>query len=599
MTQTLHQIAESVADYIVGPGRVDLLDVISSYDAIDRANPALQELTGIRDFFPDAEALEEFRAVLAHPHVEADASRSREWGDFQTPLPLASHVCRYLAELGVSPEVIIEPTYGAGNFIMAALRSFPAARLVYGVEIQEKYEWHLKTALLIDALHGRRFTAEIVLRHDNVFTHTIPQEVLNAKNFLIVGNPPWITNAELSTLVSTNVPEKRNIKSLNGLDALTGKSNFDLGEFVLLRLLDVFATKRGVLAMLCKNAVIKNIVEQLPQQRYPVANIRALAIDAHREFGAAVEASALVMDLGASQPAVTCAAASLDNPGRVTHIFGWTRDRFVSNVVEYESSAELDGRSPFVWRQGLKHDCKPIVELDPRHGVLFNGNNEVVDVEEDRVYWLLKSSDLKNFEIDQARKKVIVTQRALGEDTSLLRQTTPKLWAYLMNHAEYFERRKSSIYRGKPPFSIFGVGEYSFKPYKVAIAGLYKEPRFSLVLPIDARPVMLDDTCYFVGFDSYVDALFTAALLNSPLIIRFLRAIVFTDAKRPYTKEILMRVDLVRVATRVSFQMLRAFWEDMDFQPCESVAESDYEAYRQRCLYAGKSEQDLQLGFGL
>ena len=50
-----------------------------------------------------------------------------EYGDFQTPLELAQKVCQKLVELGVNPDVIVEPTCGVGNFIEAASASFPLA----------------------------------------------------------------------------------------------------------------------------------------------------------------------------------------------------------------------------------------------------------------------------------------------------------------------------------------------------------------------------------------------------------------------------------------------------------------------------------------
>src|SRR5690606_11229512 len=103
---------------------------------------------------------------------------------------------------------------------------------------------------------------------------------------------------------------------------------------------------------------------------------------------------------------------------------------------------------------------------------------------------------------------------------------------------------KSSIYKNKPAFSIFGIGDYSFKPYKVAISGLYKTFHFSLVLPSEGKPVMLDDTCYFIGFDKLDQALYCLILLNTDLTKKLLQAITFPDAKRTFTKDILMRIDL-------------------------------------------------------
>ncbi len=595
MNATAFYIREAIAEHIVELSQTRLLDMVSSYGTVERANEELRRLTGVRSFFPDAVSFDQFRQLLSLP---ADTQKSREFGDFQTPAELAAQVCRYLAAAGVSPRVIIEPTYGEGSFIFAALNSFPTTQLVYGVEIQERYEWQVKIALLIRGLLGHRTSAEIELRRDDIFKHRFSDEVLTAQDVLIIGNPPWVTNAELSGLNSRNVPSKKNIKSLNGLDAMTGKSNFDIGEFAVLRLLELFSERRGTLAMLCKNTIVKNVVEILPQRNFKVSNLRAFEIDANREFGAAVDASLFVMDMGVSKPAFTCQVAPLAHPERTTRTFGWTRGRFVSNAEDYESHHQLDGKSPLVWRQGLKHDCSKIMELDVRDGRCVNGNGESVDVEGEYIYWLLKSSDLQSFGVSQARKKVIVTQRSLAEGTAPLKTNAPKLWEYLTRHREHFENRKSSIYRNRPPFSMFGIGEYSFSPYKVAVSGLYKEARFALVVPMDGRPVMLDDTCYFLPFDNYLDALFTALLLNSPLVKRFLKSIVFVDAKRPYTKEVLMRLNLTEAAARLTFDTLQGFWSEIGYQPREAVTESDFREYKER-LHMMETREHQQLHFML
>ena len=60
-------------------------------------------------------------------------------------------------------------------------------------------------------------------------------------------------------------------------------------------------------------------------------------------------------------------------------------------------------------------------------------------------------------------KLVLITQKSVGEDTSIIQDKAPKTWQYLLEHEEYLKNRKSSIYKNKPPYSIFGVGSYSFK----------------------------------------------------------------------------------------------------------------------------------------
>ena len=501
----------------------------------------------------------------------------REWGDFQTPFALALQICRLLAETGVTPGTLIEPTCGSGNFIKAALQVFPTIRQVYGVEIQP----HYLPPLWAD-LHDVSSSLKLELTQADIFTHVFPTTVLRSQNLLIIGNPPWVTNAELGALDATNLPTKTNLKTLKGLDAKTGRSNFDLAEAIILRLLKSFAGQSGKLAMLCKNSVIKNLVEALPGLNLPLFALYAYPIDAEREFGAAVDASLLVAQLGSVESVYTCQVADFAHPQRVIKTFGWVADHFVSDTALYAQSSELEGHSPLVWRQGVKHDCAGVMELEPGERGLRNGAGEVVEIEKQWLYPLLKGSDLKDFEIKTTRKEIILTQRKIGELTSPLALDAPELWSYLLRSATFLDERKSSIYRGKPRFSIFGVGDYSFKPYKVAISGLYKRPFFSLIACIDNRPVMLDDTCYFLGFDHYQDALFTASVLNSPPVKKFLEAIVFLDAKRPYTKEVLMRIDLGKAASRLIFDDVKGFWRVVGFVPPVQLTGIDFEAFKER-----------------
>jgi len=593
-----HRIAEAISDHIVELSQTRLAEMVSSFKTLKRANEELEYITGVHLFFSNLHEFQEFRQVVTLPAPKTGVNKNREWGDFQTPPNLAKQVCLSLADCGISPTVAVEPTYGLGNFILAALDTFPMLNLIYGVEIQDKYEWHLKIALLIKALRGQRGSTRIELHRDNIFEHEFPAQVAQSENILIVGNPPWVTSAELGVLESQNLPAKQNLKSLNGMDALTGKSNFDISEYILLRLLDQFATHPGTLAMLCKRATAKNIVEILPQKRYTVSNIKTLEFDAAKEFGVAVEACVLVMDLGVKAERI-CQVAQLGNSRAITKVFGWVDEKFVSNVSDYQSNADLDGKSILVWRQGLKHDCARIMEIDVSGENLLNGNGDVVDVEQDYLYYLYKSSDLREFEASHPRKQVIVTQNRLGEDTALLKTKAPKLWKYLLKNGKYLDARKSSIYHNKSRFSIFGVGDYSFKPYKVAISGLYKELNFSLVCPIDNRPVMLDDTCYLLGFETYLEALFVASLFNSARIKRFLASIVFTDAKRPYTKEILMRVDVGRAIVGLSFQSITNYWKHIGYTPRISVTPADWANFKARFSVHEKSENIEQTQFAI
>ena len=78
---------------------------------------------------------------------------------------------------------------------------------------------------------------------------------------LIVGNPPWVTNSELSVLGSANLPKKTNFQNHLGMEAITGKSNFDISEWMLMKLVDALTGRRGAVAMLCKTVVARKVLQ--------------------------------------------------------------------------------------------------------------------------------------------------------------------------------------------------------------------------------------------------------------------------------------------------------------------------------------------------
>ena len=212
--------------------------------------------------------------------------------------------------------------------------------------------------------------------------------------------------------------------------------------------------------------------------------------------------------------------------------------------VAFARTRHLAGICEPQWRSGLKHDCARVMELARgATGGWINGLGEAVDVEEEAVHPLLKSSDVAN-DRGAPTRAVIVPQRALGEDTAALRRRAPRAFRYLSRHRALLDARKSSIYERQPPFAIFGVGPYTFAPWKVAISGLYKRSSFVLVGPHEGRPVVLDDTCYFLAFGDERTARRAANALSTGLAREFFAARIFWDAKRPITKAILQTLDL-------------------------------------------------------
>ena len=75
-----------------------------------------------------------------------------------------------------------------------------------------------------------------------------------------------------------------------------------------------------------------------------------------------------------------------------------------------------------------------------------------------------------------------------------------------------------------------------------------------MVGPEADKPVVFDDTCYFVACTSRAEAELVAALLGSDIAAEFLAAFVFWDAKRPITVEVLRRLSLSALARQLGME---------------------------------------------
>lgn len=462
-----------------------------------------------------------------------------EFGDFQTPPALASEVTALLKSLRVLPSLIVEPTCGRGAFLLAAAEHFPNARLL-GLDINSSY---------LDEARSRLGDAQAELVHESFFNFDWATKLNEQEGpLLVLGNPPWVTNSELGSLGSSNLPTKSNFQNHRGFDAVTGKANFDISEWMLLQNVLWLSNRPGAIAVLCKTAVARKVLRSIWRAKTIVSDARIYKIDALGHFGAAVDACLFVLQFG-GEPSTTCAVFETLQSVEPTQRFGLADGHIVSDIDQYQKWRHLSGtKSAFTWRSGVKHDCSKVMELELTETGLVNGYGQAVDIEETFVFPLMKSSDIAGARKRDRKRFVIVTQRTIGEDTRGIEIAAPRTWAYLQANSAALDARTSIIYRNKPQFSIFGVGPYTFAPWKVAISGLYKRFAFKLFGPADGRPMMFDDTVYFLPFESEADAQFVLSLLQTEEALGFLESQVFWDDKRPITVDLLKRLNISTLA---------------------------------------------------
>lgn len=442
--------------------------------------------------------------------------------------------------MDISPNTIIEPTCGKGSFVRSCASVFPECENIFGFEINPDYADQAGAV------------SKATIQRKNVFEIDWPKTLKGMEEpILMIGNPPWVTNSAMSAVNGGNVPRKSNPDGLGGLDAVTGKSNFDISEWMISRFLESLSGRSAALAMLCKTTTARKALRKAWRRKLGIAASAMHGIDAARHFGAAVDACLLVCVLSPGSASRECRVHRSLRRGSPRTAFGIRDGRLLSDLAAAEKHRRLIGRSPAGWRSGIKHDCSRVMELVPRgDGVFENGLGEKAELERRFLYPMLKSSDLMKDDA-RPRKYMLVTQQSIGESTTKIKSEAPRTWDYLNAHGAMLDARSSAVYRNRPRFSVFGVGPYAFSPWKVAISGFYKKLLFRAVGPHEGKPVVLDDTCYLLPCGSEESAGELAALLASEEAGSFFNAFIFWDSKRPVTAEVLDSLDLGALAARM------------------------------------------------
>jgi len=487
-----------------------------------------------------------------------------EYGDFQTPQQLADRATAVVRQLGINFHSVIEPTCGEGSFLLATINQLDANQY-YGIDINQLYINKLQNIL---SKHPRQ--KSIKLKEGDFFSIDWKSIISSlADPILIIGNPPWVTSSELGSVNSVNLPTKTNFQARRGVDAITGKSNFDISEWMILQYILWLNNRQGIIAVLCKTAVARKILCYAWKQELNISAARIYKINAFKYFNAAVDACLLIIDMLNTDKQKHCVIYDNIDSELPDHSIGYHEGIVVADVAKYRKWKFLAGINLMhTWRSGIKHDCSKVMELEKLNSKYLNGYNQSFELEEQYIYPLIKSSDIGNNDIIFGRKYMLVTQQYIGEDTTRIKYEAPATWKYLNMYSAQLNNRASSIYRNKPAFAIFGVGDYSFYQWKVAISGLYKQLTFKPVGPFNNKPVVFDDTVNFIPCRTEAEAYFICSVLNSAPAQEFLQSMIFWTDKRPITIEILKRLSISKLCQYIGkseeYNLFQTEWKYND-----------------------------------
>ncbi|NJO90752.1 MAG: hypothetical protein HC831_18660 [Chloroflexia bacterium] len=188
---------------------------LKNITSFETANQKINDAFGIIYLFDNNHELEILKETISIPNNIVSEPDRAEYGDFQTNEDLAKKVTLFLDKKTINPQIVIEPTCGKGNFIVASLSTFSNIENVFGIEIYKPYVWETKFNIIEFYLKNpQERKPQISIIHCDVFDYDFKSlaKQFSEKEILIIGNPPWITNSKLGSLNSSNLPKNQILK---------------------------------------------------------------------------------------------------------------------------------------------------------------------------------------------------------------------------------------------------------------------------------------------------------------------------------------------------------------------------------------------------
>ncbi len=397
---------------------------------------------------------------------------------------------------------------------------------------------------------------------------------------VLLGNPPWLTWDRLAARTKRRWREgpidRLSLFAYRGAEARLGYGNDDISVPYAWTVVDRYLETGGRAAFVLKRTLVSGPAGVLLRtQRVGDRCLRMTHVHDFgdlRPFGGAVSAGAAVYSFSVRDPDSPVGEADGSSDGCFA-----PADRFPIPVTVWKRPASRNdgrdgagaaGRNPVAFdsvatmRSVLDQTDTGLEPVDPgsptgpwirtdadrlalgafdyqiRHGVkddakaVFGLDRPTARrLESDHVFPYLKSRHVRKFGLTGYDLQ-LVPQRHAGEDTeTALARDAPRTYAYLEQHRDALESRGSSWFDAGPFYNLFGLGAYTWAPYKVVWSRLGFKPDFAVVSTVSdpdvgRKPVVPGDHCMFVATDSSAAAHFVCGLLNASPYQRTLRDVV-------------------------------------------------------------------------
>lgn len=172
------------------------------------------------------------------------------------------------------------------------------------------------------------------------------------------------------------------------------------------------------------------------------------------------------------------------------------------NNLVFEGDRDILGKSEYVARQGIN-------TLGANDIFIFKSEPKL---KSPLIKRLLKSSDIKKWYYKPSYWILLPYEDKKVIDEQMMENNFPQIYEYLNSHRDKLSRRKSKLVK-KNFYQLFGVGDYTFKKYKVIWKGLGSKKLECVVVDEETLPNQ-SMNCY-ISTDNFDEANYICAVLNS------------------------------------------------------------------------------------
>ncbi len=387
----------------------------------------------------------------------------------------------------------------------------------------------------------------------------------------VIGNPPWIK----WDFLSKDYKKKLNhlyldiykLFSHTGMKAGLGYSHDDISVMFMYVAIDKYLKNGGKLGFVMKQTLYKSLagkefrkfkIEKSSQKPIPLKVIKVNDMLELKPFNASAQAetSTIILEKGSETkyPIPYLIWKSTNGLPKENEFLSDILDRIEISQKEAYPHNEKDltdiwliidkgekkdkfiqGENFYQSRHGLVNDLNSVFFIDilEKQGKIITIQNRTArakkklriiktKIENDLVYPFLKPRNVKKWGM-QGYTYGILPQRKNGEkNESDLRTKQPLTYKYLHGFKEDLLGRSSKWFKTKgiPFYSFFGLGDYSFAPYKIVWCCMSYQPNFSVVSKVSdkfigEKEVMPDNTIGYFSVENEQEAHYICAILNS------------------------------------------------------------------------------------